>query len=109
MSYSAASSTKRESHPITILDSDLAGVFTHLHPFLVLSWYALQFNAVVADPVSTLSSILLPLGATQILYTMLCLPAVGTSAKSSGTSKASKKRVEAGMGKRMTVSSFSCP
>jgi phosphatidylinositol glycan class F len=108
MPSSSTSSTKAKSHPITLLDSDLASVFTHVHPLLVLSLYALQFKAVVADPVATLSSMLLQLSAIQVLYSVTCLPAVGTTvAPKSSAQKAMggmKKKSDVAFGKRISVS-----
>lgn len=107
MSSSATGSAKRVSHPITQLDSDIASVFTHVHPLLVLFWFLLQFNATVANPVSSLSSLLLSVCITQMLYVVICLPAVGTgatSARSSGSSKSSTPLRRASLGKKFTVS-----
>lgn len=65
--------------PIDILNNDAAKLYTHIHPILVLSVYAYQFGAIVADPVSALTSTLVPLSILQIAYVAICLPPTGSS------------------------------
>lgn len=79
-------SSTSNSKPIETLNTDIARIYTHIHPILVLSVFALQFNGIVADPVSSLFNALIPLSALQVLYAILCLPAAGSSSsRSSGT------------------------
>lgn len=99
--------------PIDILQNDTAKFYTHLHPILVLSLYALQFNSLVADPVSTLFNTLLPVGILQIAYVAICLPPTGskTAAAAAATPKpgAKKKpapgRLESGIQGKIIVGS----
>jgi phosphatidylinositol glycan class F len=73
--------------PIETLHTDAAKLYTHIHPVLVLSLYALRFNAIVADPVPALLRTLVPLAALQIAYVAICLPPTG-----SGTVMVEKKK-----------------
>jgi len=66
-------------NPIDILHNDTAKLYTHIHPVLVLSAYAYQFSAIVADPVPALTSALVPLSILQIAYVAICLPPTGSS------------------------------
>ncbi|EUC27978.1 hypothetical protein COCCADRAFT_110328 [Bipolaris zeicola 26-R-13] len=63
--------------PIEPLKNDTARLYTHIHPILVLSVYALKFPALVADPVPTLLSTLAPLAVLQIAFVAVCLPPTG--------------------------------
>jgi phosphatidylinositol glycan class F len=60
--------------PIDTLSTDAARLYTHIHPVLVLSLYALRFNATVADPVPALLQTLAPLAVLQVAYVAVCLP-----------------------------------
>jgi phosphatidylinositol glycan class F len=96
---------------INVLNTDAAKIYTHLHPFLVLSSYFLNFSSIVADPVSSLLKCLIPLGILQIAYVVVCLPATGSThsaptTKGSGKGGASKKasRAKGGsLSSRITV------
>jgi len=79
------------SLPIDILPTDTARLYTHMHPFLVLGVYYLRFNALVADPVSTLLTSLLPLSVLQISSAVTCLPAAKRAAKQSTPVKSAKQ------------------
>ncbi|RDW62832.1 hypothetical protein BP5796_11134 [Coleophoma crateriformis] len=74
----AQSSAAKLSLPVELLPSEVARIFTHIHPVLLLSAYYARFHSLVADPVHTLLSGILPLAITQILYAVLCLPATGS-------------------------------
>jgi phosphatidylinositol glycan class F len=63
--------------PIEPLKNDMARLYTHIHPILVLSVYALKFPALVADPVQTLLITLVPLAVLQIAFVAICLPPTG--------------------------------
>jgi phosphatidylinositol glycan class F len=78
MSASTAVAAKPHYTPTSLLDNDLARVYTHIHPLVVLSIYFLSFKLVVADPVSALLSLLLPLAGLQVVYIVLCLPPTGS-------------------------------
>jgi GPI ethanolamine phosphate transferase 2/3 subunit F len=80
--------------PITLLDSDQAWLYAHIHPLFVLSTFILQFKAIINDPVTSLSMLILPLGIAQLLYAIICLPPVGSAAKTSA-SKPSNARKKA--------------
>ena len=70
----------KTSLPIDLLPTDLARIYTHIHPILLLSTYYLRFPSLVADPVSSLLTSLLPLAIIQISYAAICLPAAGSTA-----------------------------
>ncbi|KAF4637759.1 hypothetical protein G7Y89_g331 [Cudoniella acicularis] len=80
-SQSAPAPAEKPSLPVELLPTDIARIFSQAHPALLLSAYYLRFPAFVADPVPTLLSSLLPLAIIQIAYTIICVPAVGTSTK----------------------------
>ncbi|KAF2490104.1 hypothetical protein BU16DRAFT_471018 [Lophium mytilinum] len=80
--------------PIDILPTDAARLYTHIHPALVLSLYALRFNAIVADPVPALLQTLIPLSTLQTAYVTICLPPTAGSGSSTPAvvPKTAKKR-----------------
>ncbi|KAK8154464.1 GPI biosynthesis protein family Pig-F-domain-containing protein [Phyllosticta citrichinensis] len=102
-----AAAAPPSSKPIEPLSTDLARIYTQLHPVLLLSLYALQFKAIVADPVGALASALLPLAALQVLYAAICLPAAGSSAASPSKAAAGRRKKdgkgEKGFGGRITT------
>ncbi|KAI2625814.1 GPI biosynthesis protein Pig-F [Hypoxylon sp. NC1633] len=63
---------------VRIIDSPQAQVIRHLHPVLLLSFFLIRFNALVADPVSTMSSSVPVVAIIQAAYAILCLPAAGS-------------------------------
>ncbi|KAJ9660722.1 Glycosylphosphatidylinositol (GPI) anchor assembly protein [Coniosporium apollinis] len=67
------------SSPVELLNIESARWYTRLHPGLVLAVYAIQFQAIVADPVSALLRGLLPLCILQIAYVAICLPPTGAT------------------------------
>ncbi|KAJ4355525.1 Glycosylphosphatidylinositol (GPI) anchor assembly protein [Didymosphaeria variabile] len=89
------------AHPIDILNSDTARLYTHIHPILVLSIYAFQFPSIVADPVPALIKTLIPLAALQIAYVAICLPPTGGTATPVIDKKkpGEKKKVEGSLAK----------
>ncbi|KAL8730929.1 MAG: hypothetical protein Q9166_003719 [cf. Caloplaca sp. 2 TL-2023] len=62
------------STPISLLPTQTALLYHHIHPILLLSLFYLSFSALVADPVSTLYRFLFPVAGFQISYCVLCLP-----------------------------------
>ncbi|KAK8178871.1 GPI biosynthesis protein family Pig-F-domain-containing protein [Phyllosticta paracitricarpa] len=88
------------SKPIEPLGTDLARIYKHLHPVLLLSLYALQFQAIVVDPVGALASALLPLAALQVLYAAVCLPAAGSGAASPSKAGAAGRRKKDAKGEK---------
>ena len=62
------------SQPISILPSDTARVYTHIHPVLLFVYYYLRFPVIVANPVPALFFDLVPISILQSLYAVLCLP-----------------------------------
>ena len=97
-----SSSTKPRppAHPMDILNDDTARLYTHIHPALVISLYAVRFKAIVADPVSALTTTLIPLSILQIAYVAICLPPTGGTASTPATTDkrkvGEKKKVEKG-------------
>ncbi|KAF4308020.1 GPI biosynthesis protein Pig-F [Botryosphaeria dothidea] len=104
-----SSSPTSSSKPIETLNTDIARIYTHIHPFLVVSIFALQFNGIVEDPVSSLFNALIPLSVLQVVYAILCLPAAGSSSsKSSGTRrKGAGGKAEAGVGSKVSTAVLS--
>ena len=86
-----------KSQAVELHPTDLARIFTNVHPVLLLSAYYLRFPALVADPVTTLLQSLPVLAVLQITYAILCLPPTGsgTSSKLLKKSKAGGKKVDA--------------
>ncbi|KAF2011447.1 GPI-anchor biosynthesis protein-like protein [Aaosphaeria arxii CBS 175.79] len=68
------------SAPIDILNTDLAKLYTHIHPVLLLSVYAFKFNSIVENPVTALSETLVAVGILQVVFSAICLPPTGGSA-----------------------------
>ncbi|MCJ1390579.1 Glycosylphosphatidylinositol (GPI) anchor assembly protein [Xylographa bjoerkii] len=62
------------SQPIGILPSLAARTFSHVHPVLLSAYYYLRFASLVANPVSTLITDLLPVCLLQLIYAVICLP-----------------------------------
>ncbi|KAH8811694.1 GPI biosynthesis protein Pig-F [Xylogone sp. PMI_703] len=76
-----SSALSKPSTPTELLPTELARVFTHIHPALLLGAYYLRFPALVADPVSALLYSILPLAIIQIVYVLVCLPVAGSTTK----------------------------
>ena len=66
--------------PITLTPTAISHTFAHVHPCLLLSFYYIQFPSLVADPISTLWTSLLPITLLQIGYAITCLPPYQASA-----------------------------
>lgn len=106
----AAPAPKAPAMPIEPLNTDAAHIYTHIHPILVLSLYAYKFNDLVADPVPTLLSTLLPLAVLQVAFVAVCLPPTsGTSTpqirkqKQGDKKKAAPSKVEKGLNGTIVV------
>lgn len=84
------------SQPISVLPSNIARIYTNIHPILILALYYFCFPSLVADPVSTLKKTCAPLAHLQITYCVVCLPpSSGSSTPASKSSKTpQKKRVQ---------------
>ncbi|KAK5628979.1 hypothetical protein RRF57_004694 [Xylaria bambusicola] len=65
------------SQPIQGLPLDQPLSPRHVHTLIVLSSLAYRFRALVADPVSTMSTMLQEIILSQIMYTIFGLPAAG--------------------------------
>ena len=87
---------KPQFSPVTLADNDTARLYTHVHPVVVLSIYFLSFKLIVADPVSALASLLVPLAALQVAYLVVCLPPTGSHSVAGHGSSSSKKGGGAG-------------
>ena len=108
------------AQPIAILESDQASLYSHIHPLFVVSSFILRFKSIIQDPISSLSSLLLLLSITQVLYVVCCLPPVGqpvagstgkgnASRKKNGVHTPSTKSSDIGFPKRISVSFFFMP
>ena len=62
------------SQPISLLPSSAARTYSHVHPVLLSTYYYLRFSSLVADPVPTLTTDLLPICLLQLSYAVICLP-----------------------------------
>lgn len=103
------------SQPISVLPTDIARLYTHLHPIAILAVYYFCFPYLVDNPISVLSKALAPLAHLQITYCVVCLPqSSGSSTPTPAISKspATRKRVQfaqsakskpASVGSRITV------
>ena len=80
------------SQPISVLPTDVARIYTHIHPILILSLYYVCFPSLVADPVTTLKQTLAPLAHLQITYCVICLPPSKGSSTPPSTSSATPKK-----------------
>jgi phosphatidylinositol glycan class F len=94
MSAPAKATPLKPSLPIELLPTDLARIYTHVHPAVLLSAYYLRFPALVSAPVSTLLNSLLPLAIIQISYALICLPATGSGTKLVKKSKLGAKKAD---------------
>jgi phosphatidylinositol glycan class F len=65
---------KPPAAPIESLSTDVAKLYSHIHPVLLLSLYAAQFKKIVADPVPALAQTLAGLGVLQVAWAAICLP-----------------------------------
>ncbi|KAF2138814.1 uncharacterized protein K452DRAFT_361033 [Aplosporella prunicola CBS 121167] len=96
------------ARPIETLNTDIAHIYTHIHPLLVISVYALQFNAIVNDPVPALLGALVPLSALQIIYSIICLPAAGSaSASKSGKGKKTASKADGSISSKVSTAVIS--
>lgn len=85
------------SQPISVLPTDIARLYTHLHPIVILTVYYFCFPYLVNDPVPVLSKAIAPLAHLQITYCVVCLPqSSGSSTPPSTSSKSptARKRVQ---------------
>ncbi|KAI9742308.1 MAG: Glycosylphosphatidylinositol (GPI) anchor assembly protein [Claussenomyces sp. TS43310] len=89
-SVAAQGQVHKASSPIEVLPTDLARIFTHLHPVLLLSAYYLRFPSLVADPVLTLATGLIPLAIVQTAYCIICLPFAGSTPRAAKKAQKSK-------------------
>ncbi|KAL2131923.1 hypothetical protein VTI74DRAFT_4450 [Chaetomium olivicolor] len=93
---SKASTTTKDNtpatmHPIQTKQTPLAQSARHAFPALLAGLFAVCFRALVTDPVSTMSTTLLPLtAALQVGYAMLCLPAAGSHGGGGGAGGGAK-------------------
>ncbi|OJJ67860.1 hypothetical protein ASPBRDRAFT_160478 [Aspergillus brasiliensis CBS 101740] len=72
-------STKPAAPPVHILPTQLATIYSYIHPAALLSAFAARFPALVNDPVSEMAQQLPLLALAQVAYVMICLPAAGSS------------------------------
>ncbi|KAB8338763.1 hypothetical protein FH972_021708 [Carpinus fangiana] len=70
----AVSGGGAKTSPVHSNTDDLARLYTHIHPVLVLAIFYARFSATVADPVSSLLTLLPVLTLLQCIYCAICLP-----------------------------------
>lgn len=102
------------SQPINTLPTDVARLYTTIHPLLLLSLYYFAFPSLVSDPVLTLQNAVLPLSVLQLAYVVTCLPTSGSSpdippipskaAKSGQRKRPSPAKQNVGLGGKVVVS-----
>lgn len=105
------------SQPISVLPTDIACIYTHIHPVLILTIYYACFPYLVADPVSVLSKALAPLAHLQITYCVVCLPQFSGSSTPPPKPPTTRKSVQfanvkskpPSLGSRITVCSHLIP
>ncbi|KAJ5219424.1 uncharacterized protein N7498_001523 [Penicillium cinerascens] len=92
-SPSQAPAEKPSAPPVNILPSQLAKVYSYVHPVLLLTLCAARFQALVQDTVQELLRDLPWLALLQISYVVLCLPPAGsTQAIEAGSDGEEKKK-----------------
>ena len=67
-------SAPQKIEPTSLLPTSVARTYSHVYPVLVLTLFVGSFQALVRDPVATLSALLPPVAALQAAYCVLCLP-----------------------------------
>ena len=85
--------------PISILSTDAARTFTHIHPVLLLAFYYFRFPSLVANPIPVLLGDILPISLIQIAYVTTCLPPL----KSSDLPQPVSRSLKSGQRKRSTA------
>jgi len=84
------------SKPIDILQSQTSQLYANVHPALLLSLLLLSFNALVSDPVNTLSALAPAVALLQAIYCVLCLPYTGQAPAPAHKPGQKKKAVKPG-------------
>lgn len=101
------------SHPVEPLDDDLAKIYGHLHPLVILGVFYFQFNSLVEKPLDTLPKTALVVAALQVLYICLCIPGSNHASLHPKTKGGQKKKTagsgsEPGIGFRLVVCDRLC-
>jgi len=113
--------------PTSLLSTPLAKTYTYIHTLLVLSLYYMRFADLVADPVTTLWGLAVPVAVCQGICCVICLSVGGSGSgdggkgttanqgklgqrkgKGKGKGKETDGDAEADMGTRVKVRFF-CP
>lgn len=81
-----------ETPPVTILPTPAAQTYAHVHPALLLAWFALRFRSLVADPVATLANDVPVAAGLQVAYLVVCLPPAGSSPQRHGDDAETTKK-----------------
>ncbi|OOF92841.1 hypothetical protein ASPCADRAFT_19324, partial [Aspergillus carbonarius ITEM 5010] len=68
----------KSAPPVPILPTQLARIYSFLHPAALLSVFAVRFPALVADPVSEMAQQIPLLALAQVTYATICLPPAGS-------------------------------
>lgn len=114
-STSVQKTEKTRALPVKPLENDVAKLYTHIHPILVLSTYIFSFQSIVENPVRSLYILLLPLSILQVIYVVLCLPPVPPAGTATTTTSqknvplkvfGSKKTKSAGWPSKIVVWSY---
>ncbi|KAL3256641.1 hypothetical protein ABHI18_007434 [Aspergillus niger] len=78
-------SNKPAAPPVHILPTQLATIYSYIHPAALLSAFAARFPALVNDPVAEMAQQLPLLALAHVAYVMICLPAAGSSDSTTST------------------------
>lgn len=89
---SQAPAEKPSAPSVNILPSQLAQIYSFVHPILLLALGATRFDAVVINPKTELLNCLPWLALLQLFYVVLCIPPAGSTESSSLSDTEEKKK-----------------
>ena len=106
-STSKANKAHAVSHATEPLDNDIARVYSHIHPLVILGVFYFQFDSLVESPVKALPTSALIVAILQVLYLCVCIPGSNHSSlhskKPGQKKKAAGKDVQPGIGFKLVV------
>ncbi|PWY91323.1 hypothetical protein BO94DRAFT_533455, partial [Aspergillus sclerotioniger CBS 115572] len=86
----------KSAPPVPILPTQLARIYSFLHPAALLSVFAVRFPALVADPVSEMAQQIPLLALAQVTYAMICLPPAGSDVSAAASSTPTSPSIASG-------------
>ncbi|RAL14334.1 PIG-F family protein [Aspergillus homomorphus CBS 101889] len=75
--------------PVRILPTKVARIYSLAHPAAVLLGFAVRFPNLVHDPISEMLNAIPFLAASQVVFTIICLPPAGGSLEAAGSGSSS--------------------